>query len=237
MKIFSKQNLNFSKTNTSADMQNMFTVKKYSDKRRGFSLVEMIVAMGIFAIVAVVALGALAKIISANRKAQSLQASVTNLNYALDAMTREMRFGLQYRCDNDVSIPSSFDPKACEENKNVNSFIGDVITFKSSKINTLSTPNCELMFAYRFRKEGNGFVLEKAEQIPNTSGCDAQFDDVNIIFYPIVDENVVITSYYIKVTEDDYPIATIRITGYAGIREREKSYFDVQTAVSPRILN
>ena len=63
---------------------------------QAFSLVEMIVSMAIFSVVAVIALGALTKIIASNRKAQSLQSSITNLNFMLDSMSRELRVGAYY---------------------------------------------------------------------------------------------------------------------------------------------
>src|SRR3989344_4857691 len=79
---------------------------------RAFTLVEMIVALGIFSIVAVVALGALVKIISANKKAQTLQASITNLSFALDSMSRELRVGTKYHCDVNPSLSYNSDTLA-----------------------------------------------------------------------------------------------------------------------------
>ena len=76
-----------------------------SNRNKGFTLIEMIVALALFAIVAVVALGALMKIISANKKAQSLQSAITNINYALESISREMRVGSNFSC---IANPSSY---------------------------------------------------------------------------------------------------------------------------------
>ncbi len=65
---------------------------------RGFTLVEMIVSLMIFSIVAVVALAALVKIIDANNKAQTIQAAVTSLSFSLDSMSRELRTGSNIHC-------------------------------------------------------------------------------------------------------------------------------------------
>ncbi len=63
---------------------------------RGFTLVEMIVAIALFAIVMVVCVGALLSLVTANRKAQALQSVMNNLNIALDGMARSVRMGNDY---------------------------------------------------------------------------------------------------------------------------------------------
>ncbi len=64
----------------------------------GFTLVEMIVAIFIFSIVMVVAVGALVSVVEANRKAQGVKSVMNNLNFALDSMTRAIRVGTEYSC-------------------------------------------------------------------------------------------------------------------------------------------
>ena len=62
----------------------------------GFTLVEMIVAIGLFSVVMVVCVGALLSLVNANRKAQALQSVMNNLNIALDGMARSVRMGNTY---------------------------------------------------------------------------------------------------------------------------------------------
>ena len=63
---------------------------------RGFTLVEMIVSVALFAIVMVVCVGALLSLVNANRKAQALQSVINNLNIALDGIVRNTRMGSSY---------------------------------------------------------------------------------------------------------------------------------------------
>src|SRR4051812_1208116 len=63
---------------------------------RGFTLIEMIVAVGLFSIVMLVCVGALLSLVNANRKAQALQAVINNLNIALDGIVRNARMGYNY---------------------------------------------------------------------------------------------------------------------------------------------
>src|SRR3989344_5136440 len=67
-----------------------------SNLNAGFTLVEMIVAVALFAIVMVVAVAALLSLTAANRKAQAIQSVMNNLNIAVDGMVRNMRMGTNY---------------------------------------------------------------------------------------------------------------------------------------------
>src|ERR1035437_3022439 len=62
----------------------------------GFTLIEMLVSIAIFMVVAVIAVAALLKIVDANRKSQTLQDAVNNINFAMDSITREIRVGSDY---------------------------------------------------------------------------------------------------------------------------------------------
>lgn len=65
---------------------------------RGFTLIEMMVAVSLFAIVMTISIGALLDMVSANRKAQAMQSVMNNLNIALDGMVRNVRMGTDYHC-------------------------------------------------------------------------------------------------------------------------------------------
>lgn len=72
---------------------------------RGFTLVEMIVAVTLFAIIMLVAIGALLSLVDANRKARTLESVMNNLNISLDSMVRAIRMGTTYNCGASL-IPS-----------------------------------------------------------------------------------------------------------------------------------
>jgi len=65
---------------------------------RGFTLVEMMVAVALFAVVMLISVGTLLALVGANRKAQALQSVMNNLNIALDGMVRSVRMGSNYHC-------------------------------------------------------------------------------------------------------------------------------------------
>ncbi|MBL8158102.1 prepilin-type N-terminal cleavage/methylation domain-containing protein [bacterium] len=73
---------------------------------KGFSLVEMMVSVSLFAIIMLVAVGALLALVDANRKARTLESVMNNLNISLDSMVRAARMGTHYNC-NGSGIPGA----------------------------------------------------------------------------------------------------------------------------------
>lgn len=75
-----------------------FNMKSPKTSQSGFSLVEMIVSLGVFSVVITIAVGALLTMIASNNQLQAEQSVMTNLSFALDSMTREIRTGSHYYC-------------------------------------------------------------------------------------------------------------------------------------------
>ncbi|MBI2609849.1 type II secretion system protein [Candidatus Giovannonibacteria bacterium] len=71
--------------------------------KKGFTLFEMIVAVGIFALVMVIALGTIFSILDAQRKAIALQTAYDNLRFAMESMSKEIRTGTGFHCGIDLS--------------------------------------------------------------------------------------------------------------------------------------
>lgn len=67
-------------------------------KSRGYTLVELMIAVGLFAIIMLLASGAYLVMISLNRQAQSVSNGINNLAFALETMTRNIRTGKSYSC-------------------------------------------------------------------------------------------------------------------------------------------
>ncbi len=76
-------------------MNKEIRIKKIGDER-GFSLVEIIVSLGILAIVILINLGVVFSVSSAQKKAIALQNAQDNIRYAFEAMTKEIRTGYNF---------------------------------------------------------------------------------------------------------------------------------------------
>lgn len=73
-----------------------FTKRSDSSKRTGFTLLEMIVSIGLFAVVITISVGAMLAIGKAQAKATNIQIIQDNLRFSLEAMTKEMRTGTDF---------------------------------------------------------------------------------------------------------------------------------------------
>jgi len=67
-------------------------------KNKGFTLVEIIIAVGLFALVMVLVSGAYLTMINSTRHTQGITAGINSLSFALETMARTIRTGTSYGC-------------------------------------------------------------------------------------------------------------------------------------------
>jgi len=73
---------------------NSFSLQQ--SKTGGFTLLEMIISIGIFSVLVVTSIGVMLGISNAQLKAANIQATVDNIRFSMELMTKEMRTGSQY---------------------------------------------------------------------------------------------------------------------------------------------
>lgn len=96
-------------TTNEAENENLFSFlpsavgeKPASDQKvAGFTLVELIVSIGIFAVVMTVALSGLMSVVDSSRQARARSAAVNSLNFVVDDMIRRIRTGYNFGCGSD----------------------------------------------------------------------------------------------------------------------------------------
>ncbi len=76
-----------------------------SRKNRGFTLVELIVSVGLFALVMTLASGAYLLMISINQRTQAVATGINNLSFAIESMVRSIRTGTGYTCSTSSADP------------------------------------------------------------------------------------------------------------------------------------
>ena len=69
-----------------------------SRTQQGFTLVEMVVSLGLFTIIMFIATSAFLNIVNTDRKARSVRIAADNLNIALEDMSRRIKTGSSYYC-------------------------------------------------------------------------------------------------------------------------------------------
>lgn len=201
-------------------------------KQKGFTLVEMIVSMAIFIVVALIAVGALLKVLDANRKSLNLKTAINNLNFALESMSREMRVGGDYYLtDSENEISELYDKQSGQTEiatdiKDTNSRSW-ILKFRSSK--EVNNP-CSVHI-YRLYE---GTKLQKAQQSLNTvtSACDPITEDS---YYDLISPDMKIIESKVVVDNSNQPYATFWFKGVIGSKEKDTTEFTIQTRVSQRI--
>jgi prepilin-type N-terminal cleavage/methylation domain-containing protein len=93
--------------------------KRHPAGKRGFTLIEMLVSITIFSIVMTLALGALLALSVADRKAETLKSAIDNITFALDSMSRAIRTGQNYNCNDTTSL----NPTDCVSGANYLTFL------------------------------------------------------------------------------------------------------------------
>lgn len=186
----------------------------------GFTLIEMMVAVTIFSIVMLVAVGSLLSIIDANRKAQTLKSVTNNLTFAIESMSRSARVGSRYHCGTGFTFSkANLDaPQDCE--------FGGGILFAFERQNGDTTSNDD-QIVYRY--DASNHRIERS-----IDGGDT--------FILITAPEIRIESFEVNLIgshPSDYrqPRAVFHIAGSISINDRIESTFNIQTSATPRILD
>lgn len=215
--------------------KNKFTKGNFD---KGFTLIEMMVSLAIFTVVALVSVGAFLKVLDANKKSVNLKTTINNLNFALESISREMRVGKDYYyVYSSSALPGSvaynFNSKLDDSGLSGESDYW-LIAFRSQKTsrvhgNTIGAP-CNLIYAYRYDKVGK--KIQKAQQ---DRDCDYSLS--NDDFRDLTATEIKITNSRVRVDtrSSRQPYAFFFIEGESGTKESEKVNFSMQTSVSQRI--
>ena len=187
--------------------------------KKGFTLIEVMVSVSIFTMVMLVATGSVFSIVSANQKTHAIKSVMTNLNFALESMMRDIRLGYRYACGSGVPLSSSAD---C-------SVGGDVFRFKANRdINgdgNFNSADINDQIEYSL---SNGQIMKKVYDNTTTS-------------FALTAPEVHVTSLMFYVTgsgssDGKQPKVVITVNGYSGTGNLQ-SDFNIQTTVSERAID
>lgn len=181
------------------------------DSIRGFSLIEMMVSLTIFSIVMTISIGTLLIMIDANAKAQALYSSTTNLSFALDSMTREMRTGYHYYCPSTTlsSLPAVASTRNCPSG-------GDSIAFVRERDGK--------RMGYKFNSTDKS--IEENDGTGSWNRITSE--DVVIDTFEITVKN---SKTYFAAGDTEQPILDLRVGGYTNNGLDTATDFNIQTRI------
>jgi len=88
---------------------NFFNFKK----EKGFTLIEVMISIGLFSVIMVVGITAILGVNNTYRKSRTMRSVIDNLSFIMEDMARNIRLGSRYRCLNDegdISFTTIEDP-------------------------------------------------------------------------------------------------------------------------------
>lgn len=200
-------------------MKMLHTTKK--NGTRGFSLIEMMVAVSIFSIVMMIGVGALLSLVEANKRAQAINSVMSNLNAATESITRAIRVGTMYHCRTSSTPPAAAVLSTSQDCASGN---GRLLAFESS---TGSSSDIDDQVVYRI----NGTQLERSL-------------DAGATWVALTAPEVIIDSFEIFVVgstslgggDTIQPRVVMRIKGSAPVPGGTTS-FSVQAGTTQRLLD
>ncbi len=208
-------------------------LKNNVKNEKGFTLVETLVSLSLFSVVLLITGGVIVSIIGINRKNQAISSVVSNLNYSIDSMIRDIKTGYAYRCDY----------------KGINTVDEVKKTLGVSKkcdhsltlISTISGTDTVVKYELIPSPDNNNYIQKTTYNIPAES-IPAQYaitDKVNVNIDKLVFDVKIPAALDQKNQLSLYgqPSVFVVIKGESGAENVESSSFFVQTLVSQRLPN
>jgi prepilin-type N-terminal cleavage/methylation domain-containing protein len=187
-------------------------------RKAGFTLVEMMVAVFVFSVVMVLSTGAIFSIIAANKTSQAVKSVMDNLSSALDSMSREIRYGTVYNCND--SAPNFTTPASCTGS--------DFFSFVARPTDTyINGEHIIYTFALDAGSDTAGYINKCTVGTGGASDC---------IRLTAQEVHVTRLNFYVKGAsrnESSQPEVLMTISGYAQAGPTQ-STFNIETLVSQR---
>ena len=182
----------------------------------GFTLIEVMVSVSIFAIVVLISMTAIFSIVDANKKAQALDDVINNMNFSVESMVRDLRTGYNYTCDSDSDTSSNTTSNCPGSGSAIHK-----ITFHSN------ISNCDVTYSLFSN------TIEK-------SATNCTYDSSNdFTDEPLTSSNVSVGKFDLYVSNTNHvtqPIILMVIQATAKV-SNQSTEFDLQTLISQRRLN
>ncbi|MCA9353553.1 prepilin-type N-terminal cleavage/methylation domain-containing protein [Candidatus Nomurabacteria bacterium] len=206
--------------------------------QKGFTLAEVLVAVSLFTIIMISAIGALLSSNFSYRRSESIKSSLDAVSYTLEDITRNTRTALYIRCDSGASYPETGDYPASFSDPILDSetvpspadcdpdFGNWGISFESA-YGDEETPFDQ--FSYKIVTKGENAKIYRSRDGGNT-------------YLPLLPNNVYLdpqeTRFLVFGTGVDgiQPYVTITLSGYATYKDYT-SPFSYQSTVSLRFID
>jgi prepilin-type N-terminal cleavage/methylation domain-containing protein len=211
----------------------------------GFTLIEMIVSLGLFSVVITIAIGAFLSLVAGNEQLQSEQNVMINITFALDSMTREIRTGTHYYCNTRPNYSAGGPNNIFDNGNDLDAILDD----ETADCSAGRSPSSHDLQGLAFKEGGDSITGSGNERIVYFFDRDegtiyrrvGSGDRQSIVSSGIVIEDM---EFYVSGSNPlssgsgnivDQPVVTIYIKAHED-RNNAKSY-DIQTSITQRTLD
>lgn len=206
-------------------------MKTLFQKQKGFTLVEVMIAIGLFTVIMTIGIGAVLGVSSTHRKTETMRAVVDNLSFLMEDMARSMRLGDYFFCK-DFGAPTytevSTGGQATQDGTNCKS-----ISFEPYWAPSPNDPGNQVVY-YIYDSNGIGTIFKKSDTEPSFDTSQmiavtpAEIDiDVNKSGFTVVGSSR---------NDTIQPRITIVLVGTVRLGNAQ-TQFNLQTTVSQRFLD
>lgn len=196
----------------------------------GFTLVEMMITIGLFTVIMTIGIGAILGVNSTQRKTQGMRAVVDSLSFVMEDMARSMRLGELFYCKQGISAISFADVnnQATNDGSQCPS-----ISFEPYWDRQPVETNNQIVY-YITEIDGRGVIIKKDNT--NTSFSTSSW---SVITPPEIDIDTNRSGFYVTNSgagDNLQPRIKIVLTGSVRLAGSETE-FNMQTTVSQRLLD
>lgn len=206
--------------------------KNFLNFHKGYTIIEMMIAISIFLIVVSVGMNGLLQSNLVLNKSRDVRNIMDNLSFIMEDMSRSIRTGYNYRC---YDVASPWSSASIQENtiEEPNSCVsGHAIAFEEATTGSIGDYTDQWVYKFDYNSQTGGFSIYKSI-------------DGGLNFYPLNDPKIILNNtsgISVLAAEpqsagnNGQPFAIIRLSGeidYKGI----KTPFNLQTSVSQTLID
>lgn len=203
--------------------QQLFKKKDTGSNPNGFTIIETMIAVALFLVVALTGMDSLLNANVIHQKSQDMRSVLDNLNFIMEDMSRNIRTGYNYRCINDNNFVTSLDvAKSCAS--------GGGIAFESD-LGSSANPSDQWIYQVVSVNGGPFNILKSTD-----SGATwVQLNPTEVIIDSFSGFSVLGAEP--PPGDVQQPFVTIKLSGKVILKNNLVSPFSLQTSVSQRLVD
>ncbi len=185
-------------------------------RQRGYTLLELIVSLGIFSVVILVVMGAYLTLISLDRLARANSQLATSLSFGIESMARSLRTGSEFVCNGNTNSPN------CSAGGTSISFCLDGRTCRDG--------DSDEQYLTTYFLRSNGTIGQCSGRLCTDSASE-----------PLTDSRIRINDlrFYVRGVgsgDREQPQVTFVLAGAMTTDQGEETTFNIQTSATQRLL-